>query len=67
MDLHPVLGFSPKAAEDIEAEAMVLAEDFASWLFRLPPEKRPEMMEYLKEAIRANEQAEAQAKTPHAA
>lgn len=67
MDLQPCLGWSPKAVEDIEAETMVLAEDFASWMFRLPPEKRPEMMEYLKEAIRANEEAEAQAKTPHAA
>ena len=66
MELHPVLGFSPKPDEDIEAETMVLAEDFASWLFRLPPEKRPEMMEYLAEAIRANEDAE-RSSSQHAA
>ena len=64
--LHPVLGFSPKPVEDIEAETMVLAEDFASWLFRLPPERRQEMMEYLKQAIRANE-AEEQASSQRAA
>ena len=58
--------FEPGSAEDLEATTMVLAEDFARFLFRLPPEKRQAMMEFLSSAVRDCE-AEEQASSRRAA
>ena len=52
--------------EDQKTSVLMAADDFAAFLFRLPPEHRPEMMEYLKRVLTENEQ-EAQAKTRRAA
>lgn len=52
--------------EDQQESVRMAADDFARFLFRLPEEHRPEMMEYLKRVLTETEQ-EAQAKTRRAA
>lgn len=52
--------------EDRKTSVLMAADDFARFLFRLPEEHRPEMMEYLKRVLMETEQ-EARASTRRAA